>query len=139
VPNNPIPFIGLDEQARTPQNQFMKMLALFACVSLIGASVTSQAETEAADVARYGPYPTNYKEIIMKWLQNQLFDASTARIEWDGDPQPADLGKNGAHLYGYLVYFKVNARNRFGIYTGTQKHGALIHNGEVIKGLGLGY
>jgi hypothetical protein len=131
--------IPLDEEARTSQNRLMKMLALFVCASLIGASATSQAETATADAARYGPYPTNYKEIVMKWLQTQLFDASSARIEWSGDPQPADLGKNGAHLYGYVVYFKINARNRFGIYTGMQKHGALIRNGEVIKGLGLGY
>jgi hypothetical protein len=131
--------IPLDEEARTSQNRLMKMLALLVCASLIVASATSQAETETADAARYGPYPTNYKEIVMKWLQTQLFDASSARIEWSGDPQPADLGKNGAHLYGYVVYFKINARNRFGIYTGMQKHGALIRNGEVIKGLGLGY
>jgi hypothetical protein len=35
------------------------------------------------------------------------------------------------------VNFKVNARNRFGAYTGKQKHGALIRNGEVIKGIGF--
>jgi hypothetical protein len=97
------------------------------------------AETETADVARYGPYPTNYKEIIMKWLETQLIDAASARIEWNGEPKPVDLGKNGEHLYGYVVYLKVNARNRFGAYTGMQNHGALIRNGEVIKGLGLGY
>jgi len=117
----------------------MKMLALFVCASLIGASATSQAETETADAAHYGPYPTNYKEIVMKWLQTRLFDASSARIEWSGEPQPADLGKNGEHLYGYVVYFKIDARNQFGSYTGMEKHGALIRNGEVIKGLGLGY
>jgi len=33
----------------------------------------------------------------------------------------------------------VNARNRFGGYTGKQKHAVLICNGEVIKGLGFGY
>ena len=115
------------------------MLALFVCASLIGASGTSQAKTETADAAHYGPYPTNYKEIVMKWLQTRLFDASSARIEWNGEPQPADLGKNGEHLYGYVVYFKINARNQFGSYTGMEKHGALIRNGEVIKGLGLGY
>ena len=46
---------------------------------------------------------------------------------------------NDKPLYGYLVNFKVNARNRFGAYTGMQSHGALIRNGEVIKGLGFGY
>ena len=119
----------------------MKVLALFVCASLVGVSATLhlKAETETADVARYGPYPTNYKQIVTKWLETQLIDASSARLEWNGDPKPADLGKKGEHLYGYVVYFKVNARNRFGTYTGMQSPDALIRNGEVIKGLGLGY
>ena len=97
------------------------------------------AENASADVARYGPYPANYKEIVTKWLATQLIDAGSARIEWSGDPKPADLGQKDEHLYGWLVNFKVNARNRFGAYTGKQSHGALIRNGEVIKGLGCGY
>ena len=117
----------------------MKMFALFLGVLSISAVLGVAAETTPADVTRYGPYPTNYKEIVTKWLQTQLVDAGSARIEWNGDPKPADLGKQGEHLYGWLVNFKVNARNRFGVYTGKQSHGALIREGEVIKGLGFGY
>ena len=75
----------------------------------------------------------------MRWLDKQLVDAGSARIEWGGDPKPANLGTEDKPVYGYLVNFKVNARNRFGAYTGMQSHGALIRNGEVIKGLGFGY
>jgi hypothetical protein len=132
--------ITLDEPAREAQNQFMKMLALYACASFMGAgALPIEAQAETADAARYGTFPANYKEIVTKWLETQLLDASSARIEWNGDPKPADLGKNGEHLYGWLVNFKVNARNRFGTYTGKQSHGALIRNGKVIKGLGFGY
>jgi hypothetical protein len=83
--------------------------------------------------------PTNYKEIVMKWLEQQLVDPASARIEWVDAPKPTDAGKGGEHLYGYLVHFRVNARNRFGGYTGKQNHAALIRNGEVIKGFGFGY
>jgi hypothetical protein len=119
----------------------MKTLVFLVCAFVVGMSAVLDlsAETEPADAERYGPYPTNYKEIVMKWLDTQLIDAESARIEWNGDPKPADLGTKGEHLYGYLVNFKVNARNRFGSYTGMQSHGALIRNGEVIKGLGFGY
>src|ERR1041384_4775772 len=96
-------------------------------------------QTPSPDTARYGPYPTNYQELIMQWLNKQLIDPDSARIEWNGEPKPADLGKNGEHLYGYLVNLTVNARNRFGGYTGNQKHAVLIRNGEVIKGVGFGY
>ncbi|HEV2046555.1 MAG TPA: hypothetical protein VGQ95_08145 [Chthoniobacterales bacterium] len=117
----------------------MKTLAFLAGILFIGTAAPALAQAETPDASRYGPYPTNYKEIVMKWLNTQLVDAGSARIEWTGDPKPDDLGKNGEHLYGYVVYFKVNARNRFGAYTGMQNHGALIRNGEVVKGLGLGY
>jgi hypothetical protein len=104
----------------------------------IGLTLQAIAGTQA-DTALYGPYPTNYKEIVTQWLNKQLIDPDSARIEWNGEPKPADQGKDGEHLYGYLVNFTVNARNRFGGYTGKQKHAVLIRNGEVIKGLGFGY
>jgi len=118
----------------------MKTPALLIFAFTAGAVLGLQAHAETqADTARYGPYPANYKEVVMQWLNKQLIEPESARIEWDGDPKPADLGRNGEHLYGYLVNFTVNARNRFGGYTGKQKHAVLICNGEVIKGLGFGY
>ena len=120
----------------------MKKLPLLVFLFLLGMTGTVEllAQTQTpVDIERYGPYPTNYKEIVTKWLETQLLDAASARIEWEGDPKPADLGKKDQHLDGWLVNFKVNARNRFGIYTGKQRHGALIRNGEVIKGVGFGY
>jgi hypothetical protein len=97
------------------------------------------AQTPSPDTARYGPYPTNYKEIIMQWLNKQLIDPDSARIEWDGEPKPSDVGQGSEAVSGYLVNFTVNARNRFGTYTGKQKHSVLIRNGEVIKSMGFAY
>ena len=97
------------------------------------------AQTPAADSARYGPYPTFYKEIIMQWLNTQLIDPDSARIEWEGEPKPSDVGNGSEAVSGYLVNFTVNARNRFGAYTGKQKHSVLIRNGEIIKSMGFGY
>ena len=118
----------------------MKGLAFSGAILFLVGSLFGQAQQPSpADAALYGSYPSNYKEIVMKWLNERLVDFGSARIEWQGEPQPVDLGKDGEHVYGYLVQFRVNARNRFGTYTGLQQHGALIKNGEVIKGLGLGY
>jgi hypothetical protein len=117
----------------------MKSLALPACILLMSTAAHVMAENPSPDPSLCGQYPTNYKEIVNKWLETQLIDAASARIEWNGDPKPADLGTKDEHLYGYLVNFTVNARNRFGAYTGKQNHGALIRNGEVIKGIGFGY
>ena len=118
----------------------MKSPVLPVCTLLMLCTVCSlSAQTNPADTELYGPYPGNYKEIATKWLETQLIDSESAKVEWDGEPKPANLGTQDKPLYGYLVNFKVNARNRFGSYTGLQSHGVLIRNGEVIKGLGFGY
>ena len=105
---------------------------------LSGGSSLS-AQTPSPDTARYGPYPTDYKAVVMIWLNKQLIDPDSARIEWKGEPKPTDLGKGGQAVSGYLVNFTVNARNRFGLYTGKQKHSVLNRNGEVIKSMGFAY
>jgi hypothetical protein len=118
----------------------MKGLAFFAAILLLIGNLFGQTQQPSpADPALYGPYPTNYKEIVMNWLNQQLLDAASARIEWTSEPQATDYEQDGKHLYGYLVQFTVNARNRFGTYTGKQRHGAIIKDGKVVKGLGLGY
>jgi len=123
----------------------MKAIALlllfalaFAGPPLIQAQTTEIEIT--ADPAIYGAYPKNYQEIITKWLETKLADPASARIEWTSAPKPAELpGPQGKRLVGYLVEFKVSARNRFGAFTGKQKHGALIRDGNVIKGTGFGF
>ena len=115
--------------------------ALFVSLCLIGTAlaVPLASDNPAPDPALCGPFPKLYKEIIWNWMQGALVDANSAKIEWTEEPKPADLGKNGEHVYGWLVNFKVNARNRFGSYTGKQAHGALIHDGRVTKTFGFGY
>ena len=94
-----------------------------------------------ADPALHGPYPKNYQEIITSWLATALVDAPSAQIEWVTPPKAGSLPekKNGKPLFGYLVEFKVNSRNRFGTFTGMQKHRALIHDGQVLKVTGFGF
>lgn len=117
---------------------FPAVLCLYVCVA---AALAQTTEIEiAADPAVYGQYPAAYQEIVTKWLETQLVDAPSAVIEWVGGPKPAQLpGPNKTRLFGYLVEFRVNSRNRFGAYTGMQKHGALIRDGNVIKGTGFGF
>jgi S1/P1 Nuclease len=88
----------------------------------------------------YGDYPIKYKALIMDWLYQHLYDPLSARIEWQGEPKRGDLpDARGRKIYGYLVLFSVNSRNRFGSYTGKQTHGALIRNGDVVQISGFVY
>ena len=121
----------------------MKAFLSLSLICAIGLGMTVvdslNAQTPPANTTRYGPYPTNYKQIIVQWLNKQLIDPDSARIEWNGDPKPTDVGKGSEAVSGYLVNFTVNARNQFGTYTGKQKHSVLIRNGEVIKSMGFAY
>src|SRR5690242_2609029 len=118
-------FIRLDSPRAADQNKVMySRLLLVWAVAMAMSAACIRGQTPAPDPERYGQYPTNYKEIVMKWLDAQLIDSGSARIEWNGDPKPANAGTPEKPLYGYLVNFRVNARNRFGTYTGMQTHGA---------------
>jgi hypothetical protein len=123
------------------EDRNVKAPVLLFCILLVGVCAVRNlsAETNTPDTELYGPYPTNYEEIVTQWLQTQLIDAESAHIEWNGEPKPANLGTKDKPLYGYLVNFKINARNRFGTYTGMQNHGVLIRDGKVVKGVGFGY
>lgn len=120
----------------------MRVIVLGLLLAL-GCPALARAQTSEIQIApdpTYGAYPTNYQEIILKWLETKLVDPKSAQIEWTSPPKPAELpGPNKTRLRGYLVEFKVSARNRFGAYTGKQKHGALIRDGNVIKGTGFGF
>src|SRR5437763_14148673 len=116
------------------------LLSLFSAL-VLGLTIVggSNAQTPSPDAAHYGPYPTNYKQIVTQWLNKQLIDPDSARIEWNGEPKPTDVGKGSDAVSGYLANFTVNARNQFGAFTGKQKHSVLIRNGEVIKSMGFAY
>ena len=116
----------------------MKCSTAFIWAFLSVAAVAAAADP-GPDTSLCGAYPKIYKEIVWNWMQKNLVDANSAKIEWQGEPKCTDLGKDGQHEYGWLVNFTVNSRNRFGLYTGKQQHGALIRNGEVVKGIGFGY
>jgi hypothetical protein len=107
----------------------------------VGAVLASPLvpESAPADPSVCGPIPKFYKEVIYNWMKTALVDADSARIEWSGEPRPVDIGKNGEHYYGWLVDFKVNARNRFGAYTGKQSHAALIRDNQIKQTYGFGY
>ena len=57
----------------------MKGLAFCAAILFLIGNLSGQTPTPTPDAARYGPYPANYKEGVIKWLNDQLVDAGSAR------------------------------------------------------------
>ena len=106
--------------------------------ALLVTAVAASAENPPNLDPSYGTYPTEYKRIVNRWLELHLVDPISAVVEWLGEPKAIEVPiKGGAPLRGYLVEFKVNARNQFGAPTGKQKHRVLIRDGEVIKTTGF--
>ena len=122
----------------------MKVLALLLAV-VLAAPMLALAQVGSLDLGAdpklHGPYPTNYQEIITNWLETVLVDPKSAQIEWVTLPKAGSMPekKNGNPLFGYLVEFKLNSRNRFGALTGKQRKTVLIRDGQVIKAKGFGF
>ncbi|CAN5177144.1 hypothetical protein BH20VER2_BH20VER2_00290 [soil metagenome] len=96
-------------------------------------AANEQRRPAAADREVYGEYPMGYQLIIRNFLKERLLDPESAKISWDSEPKPAKFQQRGKRqLVGYSVNFRVNSRNRFGMYTGNQAYRVLIRNGDVI-------
>lgn len=117
-------------------NRKLRLLLFSALFALLSAGSFAQSLPPAGAV--YGTYPANYQEIITAWLNSSLVDPKSVQIKWLGEPRPGelDVGK-GRKVAGFLVDFSVNARNIFGAYTGSQKHTALIRDGQVVTATGF--
>src|SRR5450755_427165 len=117
-------------------------LMLLVSCCLVGSSISfAEDRTEievipaTGDPKVYGEYPMAYREIIERWLETKLADAKSAVIDWAQAPKPGDYKtQKGERFVGYVVDFKVNARNQFGTYTGKQKYRVVIRNGDVLWG-----
>ena len=116
----------------------IKWLLFVAALSLPAFGGVAQTPPPAGAI--YGAYPAKYQEIITTWLNSSLVDPKSVQIKWLGEPRPGelDVGK-GRKVAGFLVDFSVNARNIFGAYTGSQKHTALIRDGQVVTATGFVY
>lgn len=99
------------------------------------AQSPTPAPPPKVDEAKFGVYPIAWREIIMRWLETELLDAASAKIEWGEEPKTVELkGRDGEMFNGYVVHFRVNSRNRFGTYTGFQSRRVFIRNGAVAAG-----
>jgi hypothetical protein len=99
------------------------------------ASPAATIPPTAGDPKVYGQYPLGYQAIVTRWLETKLADPASAAIEWTNEPRAGEYKtQKGERHVGYVVDFKVNARNQFGAYTGKQRYRVVIKNGEVIWG-----
>ena len=132
---------GIKDTKRAFLSTIAAILLFLDCEAGIGPNLPSRAQRLRAKCGS-GALRTISQELQRNCLELDAGSPARCRQRQDrmaGRAQPADLGKDGKHLYGWLVEFRVNSRNRFGQYTGKQSHGVLIRDDRVIKGTGFGY
>lgn len=75
------------------------------------------------------PPPANYREIAVAHLKQTLFDPYTVR-----DASIAAPKNGGSGLYpGWAVCVRLNAKNRFGAYTGQSTMALIMRGGKVVQ------
>jgi len=86
-----------------------------------------------------GPYPPNYKDLILEYLRPRLFDPYSLRIERLDAPTINTIQRAGCLSpvkagndvwMGHIIY---NAKNRLGGYVGFQHYVYLIQNGKLFE------
>jgi hypothetical protein len=113
----------------------MKTFPLILIAALVAGCATPPAPQEVAS-ANYGPYPSNYKEIVQGWIKQRFRDPYSIRDLKLGVPEkywvqdPPLLG--GKTHYGYMVAVALNGKNAFGAYVGIQAYRLLIRDGRLI-------
>lgn len=101
------------------------------------APLVAPAQSPTPNSPTYGAYPENYQEIVTAWLNTSMVDHESIRLKFLGAPKPGVLAVGNQKVAGYLVEFSVNARNIFGAFTGSQKHVALVRDGQVLTATGF--
>ncbi len=93
------------------------------------AGAPSKQEISKAD---YGSQPVSAKAKLAatNLISSTLIDPYSAVIKC-GEPTKGWLNMNFKNSYGYLVECKVNAKNRYGGYTGEQERYFWIRNGAM--------
>ncbi len=100
-----------------------KIIMIILGVCLVGqtgcAKHPSLAELEVAD---YGTSPSDYETQLKSMFSRSLFDPYSAVFEFSGPYKGYAIGSpiqgGSVQGYGWFVNFNVNAKNRFGAYTG---------------------
>lgn len=114
----------------------MKNRILILALSSILSGCLSPPSHQEMSSAHYGEIPGNYKELVKNFSDGMLKDPYSAKYMmadpckgWVREGIMASSG--GKPMYGWLIPYKVNAKNSYGGYTGFEPHIAFYHDGKI--------
>ena len=95
------------------------------------ASLPTPPTKEEILAADYGAFPTNYQEVIKKYVSTNLKDPESARYEFLTQPSRGYLLIHG-RKFGWTACVSVNAKNSYGGYSGSDRGLLLLQGDKVV-------
>ena len=117
------------------QNFLLLFMATAFVMSTAGCTGAPTLTPEQLTGADYGVYPTDYQDVIKRYMNDFLIDPYSARYEFLKGPTRAWHDDFGDIRFGYAVCAGINAKNRFGGYVGMKPFFFMLHNGVVVRHL----
>jgi hypothetical protein len=87
--------------------------------------------TERLSEESYGEYPENYQKILKDFLQQNLVNHESAKVEFINKPRKHSITQMGSDYSGYRLCLSINSKNNKSTYTGYKTHLFIIKNSEV--------
>ncbi len=79
-----------------------------------------------------GNYPDQYQLLLKKYLQKNLLNQDSAKLDFINTPQAISISHLGENYVGYRVCLSINSKNRKNIYGGYKTHLFLFNNNKII-------
>lgn len=100
----------------------MRFFILLVSLFLSACAMTPPPVVDVSK-ADHGPYPFKYRTVLKSYISAQLVDPYSAVFRFPDKPykgytRSAPIAGGKPNAYGYIVKTCVNAKNRFGGYTG---------------------
>jgi len=110
---------------------FGKKILLLMLVIIAGCSSGPSSDEKIS--AYYGNIPLNHESTIKNYMEDRLFDPFSAQYKnWRG-PAKGFYGSNFMKtVYGWRVCTDINAKNRYGAYTGFETNQFIIRDDNVV-------
>lgn len=116
--------------------QLFRIVLIFGCMFVFGGCVSSQDREQMIMALEYGSPPVHYEQSIKEFLETTLYDASSAKYIFY-KPLKCYKEINGTIPWnGYAVPVEINAKNRYGGYTGYSPELFLFDGDKLIE---MGY
>ena len=113
---------------------------LAGCYSLPKPTIITMEQIRNLD---YGRYPSDYEQIVKRHLARTLIDPNSLMLDGISKPRkfvrlertylPVKTDTPIRDIRGYIVCARINAKNRYGGYTGWQEHAYIIYNGQLYE------